>query len=222
MASIVGSGRAHRWRRARLDPCHYEMRYAWPAEKGARMNFRLTYRGQVRSRQQANVTHVHEIRRALHPQLKRLWDHEPLAGYAEYLHFPQNAARCGILEEIGGKTFAPLVTKQLDLVASVDVLFLRNQAPGQLLYEGGDLDNRVKTLLDALRRPSTAEVQQIGGAFDDSEQPFFCLLQDDALVTRLSVEADRFLEESEQHELLAIIQVHTRAVRHTWANIGIG
>lgn len=186
------------------------------------MDFRLTYRGQVRPRQQTNVAHVHEIRRAFHPQLKRLWTYEPLVSNAEYLRLPPDEGTYGVFEDIGGKRFASLVSRRLDLIASLEVLFLRNQAPGQLLYEGGDLDNRIKTLLDALRMPSAGEIQQIGNAFDDTEQPFFCLLRDDALVTKLSVESDRLLIEGEPHELVAVIHVHVRATRHTWGNEGIG
>ena len=39
------------------------------------MKFRLTYEGRLESN--GSAKHKHEIRKALHPQLKRLWDVEP-------------------------------------------------------------------------------------------------------------------------------------------------
>jgi hypothetical protein len=45
------------------------------------------------------------------------------------------------------------------------------------------IDNRLKTLLDALRMPNTAEAQQAKIDRGDDD-PIHCLLQDDALVTK--------------------------------------
>jgi hypothetical protein len=126
-----------------------------------------------------------------------------------------------VLEDIGGRWFAPLVSRRIETVAALDVLFLRHQAPGQMLYEGGDIDNRIKTLLDALRMPSVGELQQIGQTAQYDEQPFYCLLQDDALVTKLTVETDRLLIDSDAHDLLAVLHVHVRSSRSTMDNLGI-
>lgn len=89
--------------------------------------------------------------------------------------------------------FAPLVTKSLGVHCALNVLFLRNLPPGEIVHRG-DIDNRIKTLLDGLKMPTDAK--QLGGyeAPDDGEDPFFCLLEDDSLITRLAVEADTLLE----------------------------
>jgi len=74
---------------------------------------------------------------------------------------------------------------------------LRNDAPGALI-RSGDLDNRIKTVFDALRMPTN--VDELGGydAPAEEEDPFYCLLEDDYLITHLSVETDRLLEPSGQ------------------------
>lgn len=48
------------------------------------------------------------------------------------------------------------------------------------------------------------------------EDPFFCLLEDDSLITRLAVETDRLLEPvSSDSEVVATIRVATRLLeRH--------
>lgn len=52
----------------------------------------------------------------------------------------------------------------------------------------GDIDNRLKTLFDALRLPNqTNELVGYDNPAPD-ENPFFCLLEDDSLITHVSVE----------------------------------
>lgn len=59
---------------------------------------------------------------------------------------------------------------------------------------GGDLDNQLKTLLDALRQPhATRELPTPDETPDEGEDPFFCLLEDDQLVTRVDLSAFRWL-----------------------------
>jgi hypothetical protein len=81
----------------------------------------------------------------------------------------------------------------LSLLCELDVLFLRPDRPGDVL-RSGDIDNRMKTIFDALRVPS--QESELGGYLvpADDETPFFCLLEDDNLITRITVEADRLWE----------------------------
>jgi hypothetical protein len=104
--------------------------------------------------------------------------------------------------------FAPLVTQKNHLACELSITFLRQQRPGQLLGEGGDIDNRLKTLLDALRMPKKDEAQQAQIESRPDDDPIHCLLQDDALVTKVSVETDRLLRPApDPLDLVAIIQV---------------
>lgn len=91
----------------------------------------------------------------------------------------------------GSHNFVPLVREQEDTYCSLNILFLRRDHPGKIVSGGGDLDNRLKTLMDALRVPDTA-----AGLPDVPEEgfdPIFCLLQDDAQITALQVVTDRIL-----------------------------
>jgi hypothetical protein len=94
-----------------------------------------------------------------------------------------------------GYLFVPLVREEASLLCSLDVLFLRRDIPGSALSGAGDIDNRIKTLIDALRIPRHQQ-ELIGsdatpGADDD---PFFCLLEDDKQVSRFVVETDTLLD----------------------------
>jgi hypothetical protein len=71
-------------------------------------------------------------------------------------------------------------------------LFLRRDTPGGLVENGGDIDNRIKVLLDGLRMPNI--VRELGGdGFEPDENPFYCLLEDDKLIMKISVTTDRLL-----------------------------
>jgi hypothetical protein len=112
------------------------------------------------------------------------------------------------------------VSKRNDLHCELFVTFLRQQAAGQLIGEGGDIDNRLKTFLDALSVPPPAQAKEFQTAAPS--QPIFCLLQDDALVTKLAVETDRLLRPTESRfDMVAVVQVQVKATRLTWGNIGI-
>lgn len=87
--------------------------------------------------------------------------------------------------------FIPLVTEDLCLRCSIDVLFLRPTDSGALI-QGGDLDNRMKTLLDGLRMPNNASEVNEQMPRED-EAPFFCLLQDDKLISEVRVTTDNLL-----------------------------
>jgi hypothetical protein len=51
-----------------------------------------------------------------------------------------------VLREMSPFTFAPLVTEEMSLFAQLEIELLRPEPPGHLLTQGGDIDNRMKTL----------------------------------------------------------------------------
>jgi hypothetical protein len=93
---------------------------------------------------------------------------------------------------IGRYNFIPLVTRLHGLVCEIDLTFLRRQDPGAIVNVGGDIDNRLKTLFDALRLPHGAD--ELGRSTEPDDSPnIYCLLEDDVLVTRLGVLTGRLL-----------------------------
>ncbi|MGA2878035.1 MAG: hypothetical protein ABSG13_03715 [Bryobacteraceae bacterium] len=100
-------------------------------------------------------------------------------------HIADDHKRCG------GR-FVPLVSELGGFTCDLNILFLRRDNPGNLVSNGGDIDNRIKVLFDGLRMPKTE--RELGGfGIDADEDPFFCLLEDDTLITRVSVTTDRLI-----------------------------
>ncbi len=185
------------------------------------MEFRLIYEGPLQG-QGAKSEHKWAIRRALHPQLQRLWQQRPLAEAAPaLLAHPARPGQVSVIVEKGGRLFAPLVTQRLDLYAELSVLLFRQQPRGTLITDGGDIDNRLKTLLDGLRVPHGPMEGQprLPGAPDPS--PFFCLMEDDSLVSKVSVESEQLLRPARPEEVVAIISVHVKKNVLTHANMAL-
>jgi hypothetical protein len=184
------------------------------------MHFRLVYEGPLKAN--GSVRHKQEIRRYLHGQLSVLWRQPPLDGYHELLKETPAQGETSILQKLGAYAFAPLVCKKLRLIAELHIVFLRPEAPGSLITQGGDIDNRLKTLFDALRMPKVEVELPDDDLPRPGEAPFYCLLEDDNLITAVSVETDRLLRPpaSDSHVQL-MISVQTKPVVVTWDNVGM-
>lgn len=171
------------------------------------MNFKLLYRGPLKPN--ANPLHKHLLRQQFHLQLSVLWNSVPfLAEIGRVQSSYQNPStgtkeyrtrieKLATEHTVKSFRFVPLISKELGLACSLDILFLRREEPGELAKTigdsyGGDVDNRFKTLLDALKVPSTGELPP-GVGPQKNEDPFFCLLEDDSLLTEYCVKSDRLL-----------------------------
>ena len=77
-----------------------------------------------------------------------------------------------LTEEIGQFRFAPLVSARFEFTAALNITFLRPGRPGQICGTGGDIDNRIKTLLDSLAKPPHENQIPRGDGPTSEEDPF--------------------------------------------------
>jgi hypothetical protein len=52
-------------------------------------------------------------------------------------------------------------------------------------------------------------------------KPFFCLLEDDSLVTKVSVESEQLLRPARPDDVVAIIAVHVKKTVLSFANMSL-
>ena len=140
---------------------------------------------------------------------------------AVLLAHPPQPAQASVIVEKGGLLFAPLVTQRLNLYAELSVLLFRQQPRGTLITDGGDIDNRLKTLLDGLRVPHGSMEGRTEFPEEPDPTPFFCLLEDDSLVTKVSVESEQLLRPAKPDEVVAIISVHVKKTVLSYQNMSL-
>lgn len=174
------------------------------------MRFTLTYTGDLRAN--ARPQQKHDIRKVFHKQMRTLWSQEPLLANKSWHDRSNPRTKVNLNRPLGAFRFVPLVSKDLYLVCELSIFMLRPEPPGSLITQGGDIDNRLKTLFDALRMPHNESELPKGSAPEADQDPFFCLLEDDNLITAVSVKTDRLLVPTENmNEVHLDIQVETRA-----------
>jgi hypothetical protein len=173
------------------------------------MDLKLVYQGPLLGATSGSprARHKHDIRRQFHPQLKRFWEltHSLSTRTMDREDTPPECRNVGMLEyqiplseslarehRVGAFRFCPLVNTSFSLHCSLGILFLRPEPPGRVIVSG-DLDNRIRTLFDALRKPAN-ESEARECAPGNGEDPFFGLLEDDALITAFNVETATLLE----------------------------
>lgn len=213
------------------------MTSVYPSAARDVMRFHLVYSGALpASASSSKPADVRRIREALHPQLEHLWETHPALqtllnhGFRRVANntmvfgvgqpTPRDLARYAPNEfvslippiNVGECAYMPLVRESLHLSCELQILFLRQQDPGALISQGGDIDNRIKTLLDALRMPSKDEQDRSG---QPEASKLFCLMESDTLVSRLDVDTDRLLfpKTDKPHEVHLVIEVSLNVLR---------
>ena len=123
-----------------------------------------------------------------------------------------------------GYNFLPLIGDVfggITTACAIDVLFLRRDDPGKIVTSGGDIDNRIKTLFDALKMPKLGEFDPPQPPADD-ENPFFCLVQDDSLINEIRVVTDRLLtplrDDEHINEVDLLIHVRTLLIKSNYTD----
>jgi hypothetical protein len=196
--------------------------------QGWSVEFRLMYRGELPAQGSGGgrLREKHAIRKAIHKQLAVQWRENPVLSFwlvKNITHGNSDTGQISTLsraDEIAkryakhGYNWLPLVTEELGIACSLDILFLRRDAPGKIIQSGGgDIDNRIKVLFDALRMPKYANEVE-GYTCEEGENPFFCLLEDDSLINEVKITTDRLLTPLESGEAVndVVLVIHVRTI----------
>jgi hypothetical protein len=195
------------------------------------MEFLLRYRGPLPAN--GGVADKQLIRAAIHPQLEELCRQEPLLHGAAADELSEATLKGGQVKvapntiyffvAVGGFRVVPIIHTPHKLACGLDILFLRRERPGTIVAHGGDLDNRLKTLFDALRMPHNPEELR-GITPRTPDERLYCLLEDDALITRVSVITQQLLEPlastEEPSTVELLIRVEVNSTAPIYANFG--
>jgi hypothetical protein len=196
------------------------------------MDFIVRYRGPLPAN--GNPSDKHYIRALIHPQLQTLCAQQPQLHEAQSETLPEGVLKGGQVEvrrplealffvvRLAGFRFVPIIHRPHELACSLDVIFLRREKPGAIVH-GGDLDNRLKTLFDALRMPHDAS-ELSGVTPSSSQERMYCLLEDDSLITRVSVATHQLLDPlptgDDPASVDLLMHVVVQSTYPMWGNLG--
>jgi hypothetical protein len=167
------------------------------------VEFDLKYRGPLHAATSSNkrVPEKHQIRQSVREQLEVLWRKDARFGGIDPGMLQQGKMKGGRFDVnrpingpadwfyhhgVAGIQFVPLITHIREARCRLSIRLFRRQPPGEIISKDGDLDNRLKTLFDALRMPHN--VDELPQGIPLGPSPFLCLLDDDALITKVGIE----------------------------------
>jgi len=141
------------------------------------------YKGRLPAVNDQNKRHSEkqQIRRQLHPQIASFMEDPPNPIFL----LSESSERV----TIGAFTFQPIICRRHKLRCKIDLVIFSRDPFGSVI-QNADLDNRLKTLFDALRPPRSIDELPKGDVPGDDESLFWTLLQDDSLITDLSVRSE--------------------------------
>jgi hypothetical protein len=169
------------------------------------MKFHLSFEGSLPSTGNGNDANprpaklkaIWAIRDAIFPQLEHLAStHAAFSGRTTGSRVLMHSLIPAILIE--NYRFKALVKARFKVKCGLKIDLLVNHEPGSVFTKHGDLDNRLKTLLDGLRLPQGAheiKTNMQPKYLDARGNPdyYLCLLENDVLITALDIEMQRNL-----------------------------
>ncbi|MDR2685323.1 MAG: hypothetical protein LBB23_00935 [Rickettsiales bacterium] len=185
------------------------------------MKFKLLYYGELMTNPKKRAQHVSEIRMAIHNQLKTLINISPWKNLAA--HMAPTPTKAPVLtKNVGGYVFNPLVSEKLKMFVELDVQMFHPESVG---FARADIDNRTKTLLDALRCPQSSN--ECGENMPKNIGAIYTLLDDDHLVTKLSINTSHLLNPAavfpcapdNKERIFLVINVSVRVSEGTLDNL---
>ena len=187
------------------------------------MKFKLLYFGELLTNPKKRSQHIANIRMQFHPQLKKLMEHSPWTNLQKYM-IPNPTKSPVSTRHIGGIDWNPVITPNLKLLAELEIQLLHPEIVG---VARTDIDNRIKTLMDGLRCPQNEH--EVGDNTPTDIGPIYTLLNDDNLVTKISVNTSHLLSDMasimcqnqppKDDNLFLLIDVNVRVGEGTLENL---
>ena len=151
------------------------------------------------------------MRRSFHHQLAKVRKSDPFNVLDR--EFFTNSART-----IREQRFAPLYGKHVKVQIMLDLVLLTGTPERKSALSSGDLDNRLKRIIDALRMPSQADE-----VYEDPISPdtCYCLMDDDSGVSSVSAKLGPFLGSNDPEESFVFIKARGTPEAVTLENLAL-
>jgi hypothetical protein len=137
----------------------------------------LTYRGHIPSKS-SSLDAIWSMRRSFHRQLVKLWGKEPFAILQKWEDSNFAAKAPNFLRKVGDQLFVPFYSEAVGVGVKLEIKLLTGLPQQQAVISSGDLDNRIKRIIDALRAPNQ-KGELTAGLEPDSR--WYCVMMTTAL-----------------------------------------
>lgn len=205
------------------------------------MEFYLHFNGSLPSNPDNASVVKNTIRQQIHPQMRELWRKEQIlksvsSSVRTYKSLHGDSYISGLQFHAehfqrGPYKFVPLVCGDLGNVCQLDILFFRREDNRALIVKsqdqyGGDLDNRLKIFFDGLKAPDINQANQLEGLSLPAEEPVFCLVADDSLITKFQIDSSYLLEppasdhRDDNNQVKLLVRVVTKRARYGETTLG--
>ena len=178
------------------------------------MELVLTYEGRIPA-QRSDLEVIWDIRKSFDRQLRKVWGKAPFAVLKEWEE-GTGSKPPQFTRQQGGHTFVPLYGKDVGVGVDLNITLLTGMPPQQAIINAGDLDNRIKRLIDGLRAPK--DKGEMSKNLPATGR-WHCLVEDDSAVLGLQARLGAYLGNDDPAISFAIVRVRPVAMRVTMDNL---
>ena len=164
------------------------------------MKITLTHRG-ILPASRRPPEKIDRIRQDFHRQLKKIWGRDQLAILEEWSSGNFSAGAPDFRKRFPNRTYLPIISDKINARVRLTLILYKGVNEKNPAYHHGDIDNRAKSIIDALCAPNQESRIPISAPCRDT----ICLMSDDSLVDSLTVETAPLLAEDDARITLAVV-----------------
>lgn len=187
------------------------------------MKITLTYRGRIPSARSGGgkdkVAAISDMRLSFHNQLARLWGEHPFEVLKEWEDSNFAAGAPNFIRRVSGVNFVPFYDeRKVGIAVGLEINLLSGQPKdAPKVISAGDLDNRIKSVIDALHPPQKDSLSQELTALNR----VYCLMSDDEAVKEISASTRPFLDSKQHDDAFVIVEARPMPIRISSDNIAM-
>jgi len=156
------------------------------------------------------------MRSSFSAQLQKVWGKPPFSILKKWEDSQFAAGAPRFTRVVGGQTFVPLYGNDVGVGVSLDITLLTGLPIRKPVISAGDLDNRIKRIIDALRVPQGHGEMQPNLQADGR---YYSLIENDDAVLSLTAQLGPYLGSNDPAVSFAVIRVRPIAMRVNTGNL---
>lgn len=158
------------------------------------------------------------MRRSFSAQLEKIWGKAPFETLKNWEDTAFAAGAPKFTRMMHDQTFVPFYGRDVGVGVELDITLLTGMPIRKPVISAGDLDNRVKRIIDALRIPN-GQGEMYGKLLPGGRH--YCLIEDDNAVLSLGARLGPYLGSDDPAVSFAIVRVRPMAMRVTLNNLAM-